>query len=203
MKLRPREKRLADLPLAIEGGIITGFIPDDWMAGHSFYDYQRCCLEPNNWRPTGAMEVVFVGDPWWHKGTFRAHRSVRCQCGVSINASAYLHAPQGVAVIGEHPAAHKGQMIFNAPRPLPGHTQWQDEFRHGVFYSAITPDLEDSDELVRDVIAQDGWLVWYVTKERAIKCMGYLASLKKASLAKYDDNRLVAMFLDYQSRSLT
>ena len=33
-------------------------------------------------------------------------------------------------------AAEQGQIVVNAPRPLPGLMTWQDKFRCGVFYAA-------------------------------------------------------------------
>lgn len=29
-----------------------------------------------------------------------------------------------------------GQIVYNAPRPIPGETCWEGKFRHGIFYSA-------------------------------------------------------------------
>ena len=36
-------------------------------------------------------------------------------------------------------AGEKGQVVVNAPRPLPGTNTWQGKFRSGIFYAAGDP----------------------------------------------------------------
>ena len=50
-------------------------------------------------------------------------------------------------VLGQRPDIPDHMEIYNAPRPLAGHSNWQGDFICGVFYVAIDPDLRDADEL--------------------------------------------------------
>lgn len=65
----------------------------------------------------------------------------------------------------------KGQLIFNAPRPLPGTVWWTGEFRHGTFYVGIDPIVEHDDEFIRktwmlqECKDLDAWPVVVVTNE--------------------------------------
>jgi len=40
----------------------------------------------------------------------------------------------------------KGWTVYNAPRPIYGHEQWQGDFRHGVFFAAVAPTDDPADE---------------------------------------------------------
>ena len=67
----------------------------------------------------------------------------------------------------------KGQLIFNAPRPLPGMKGWLGEFRHGSYFTAIDPIMDRDDEFFRrqktwmlqECKDLDGWPVIIVTNE--------------------------------------
>ncbi len=56
-------------------------------------------------------------------------------------------------------------LVFNAPRPMPGHICWQGDFMHGIFYSAIAPagheidEFGDRDHMLRQCKALDASLV--------------------------------------------
>ena len=36
--------------------------------------------------------------------------------------------------------------FYNAPRPLYGHKRWQGDFRHGIFFAAVMPEGDPTDE---------------------------------------------------------
>lgn len=72
-------------------------------------------------------------------------------------------------IIGERPQdIPESWMIFNAPRPLYGHKEWQGEFEHGVFYVAVNPDEYGADGFIKENVRNDGWLAKYWSKEDAI-----------------------------------
>ena len=65
--------------------------------------------------------------------------------------------------------------IFNAPRPLLGHEEWQGDFEHGIFYVAVDPDGYGAEGFIERNISLDGWLVEYWTEEKALEAAkGYL-----------------------------
>lgn len=72
-------------------------------------------------------------------------------------------------VIGKRPDdVPEAWLIFNAPRPLLGHKEWQGEFEHGIFYVAVNPDEYGAAGFIERNRSSDGWLVKYWTKEEAI-----------------------------------
>lgn len=74
-----------------------------------------------------------------------------------------------IPVIGERPhSVLEDWPIFNAPRPLCGHMEWQGEFEHGIFYVAVDPDGYGAEGFVERNISLDGWLVEYWLKEKAV-----------------------------------
>jgi len=56
-------------------------------------------------------------------------------------------------------------LIFNAPRPLCGHTHWDGEFRHGIFYVAIFPSDQYAEGFIRETVGLDGWLCEYISED--------------------------------------
>jgi hypothetical protein len=70
-------------------------------------------------------------------------------------------------------------LIFNAPRPLCGHTHWQGEFRHGIFYVAIFPADQYAEGLIRETVGLDGWLCAYIADET-------IRSYAEATAKEYD-----------------
>lgn len=52
--------------------------------------------------------------------------------------------------------------VWNAPRPLFGHVEWQGAFRHGVFYVAVDPnDRAVAERFTERNVALDGMRVLY------------------------------------------
>jgi len=85
-----------------------------------------------------------------------------------------------IPIIGERPhPIPENWFIFNAPRPLLGHEEWQGEFEHGIFYVAVDPDSYGAEGFIERNISLDGWLVEYWTKEKAI------GAVKSYYLKKY------------------
>lgn len=75
-----------------------------------------------------------------------------------------------IPVIGERPShIPETWIVFNAPRPLYGHEEWQGEFQHGIFYVAVDPDGYGAEGFIRESTSLDGWLVEYWTVENALK----------------------------------
>jgi len=60
-------------------------------------------------------------------------------------------------------------IVFNAPRPLYGHKEWQGEFYHGRFFAAVDPHGEYADRFMKNNVSLDGWVVEYYEKDAAIK----------------------------------
>jgi hypothetical protein len=82
----------AMLPLATEGGTLTGFVPSDWEVKAG--DWGPCCQDPRNWVGHGEMRLLSgegeSADPWYWHG-FRRYRDVRCGvCGKAVIATEYL-----------------------------------------------------------------------------------------------------------------
>ncbi len=85
-----------------------------------------------------------------------------------------------IGVIGKRPDdVPEAWPIFNAPRPLYGHKEWQGLFEHGIFYAAVDPDEYGAEGFVKRNVSLDGWLVEYWTKE------GVLTETKRYLLEKY------------------
>ncbi len=65
-------------------------------------------------------------------------------------------------------------LIYNAPRPIPGHILWQGDFRHGVFYAAIAPEGDPADEFsdrewcIKRCRENDASLVVNISKEEVL-----------------------------------
>lgn len=81
-----------------------------------------------------------------------------------------------LTLIEDRPAqAPAGWEVYNAPRPLAGHTHWQGEFRHGIFYTAINPEDGRYSEVLRQRTADlDGYRVEYITeKDARARCLAY------------------------------
>ncbi len=75
-----------------------------------------------------------------------------------------------ITIIAERPKdIPKDWLIFNAPRPLLGHKEWQGDFRHGIFYAAIDPNNLETKIWIKKNYWLDGWIVKYITKEKAIQ----------------------------------
>jgi hypothetical protein len=56
-------------------------------------------------------------------------------------------------------------IVFNAPRPLIGNEEWQGEYRHGIFYVAVDPCVDEhSERIIKHNVDLDGWAVVYVAK---------------------------------------
>jgi len=55
-------------------------------------------------------------------------------------------------------------VVFNAPRPLPGHQDWTNGCIHGAFFSAVDLAAPDAERIVRDIISLDGWALHYTTQ---------------------------------------
>ncbi|GEM_PF-5957298 len=49
-------------------------------------------------------------------------------------------------------------IVFNAPRPLYGHKDWQGEFGHGRFYAAVDPDGDRAAWMIEQNKSLDGWI---------------------------------------------
>ena len=49
----------------------------------------------------------------------------------------------------------KSWIIFNAPRPIHGHVQWQGDFLSGVFYAAVDPESVSRGWMIQDNQALD------------------------------------------------
>lgn len=81
-----------------------------------------------------------------------------------------LESAKKMPVIGKRPDdVPETWPVFNAPRPLYGHREWQGEFEHGVFYAAVDPDGYGAEGFIESNISLDGWLVEYWTREKAIE----------------------------------
>lgn len=90
-----------------------------------------------------------------------------------------------LTLIEDRPAeAPPGWEIYNAPRPLPGHTHWQGDYRHGIFFVAINPDDgEYSAQMRRQCANLDAYQVECITEEEArARCFAYY-------LEKYGDKK--------------
>ena len=71
-------------------------------------------------------------------------------------------------VLGQRPDDIPDHMeIYNAPRPLAGHSNWQGDFICGVFYVGIDPDLPDADELRRLTLENAGVQLQWVDEKTA------------------------------------
>jgi len=55
--------------------------------------------------------------------------------------------------------------IFNAPRPLYGHMNWQGDFVSGIFYVAVNPDGEYADTFIRKNHEQDAIELVYLSQQ--------------------------------------
>ena len=85
----------AILPLATEGGSITGFVPTDWEVKSG--DWHTCCQDPRNWVGYGEIRPLLHGttpeqltDPWYWHG-YRQWRQVHCSvCGKPAIGTEYL-----------------------------------------------------------------------------------------------------------------
>lgn len=89
---RKMEKKL---PLVTgPGTVVTGFVPDDYMArGDPLWPYGPCCQDPANWEGLGPFRSLIsddkTPDPYVLKG-YRSFRDVSCViCGTRINATEY------------------------------------------------------------------------------------------------------------------
>ena len=73
-------------------------------------------------------------------------------------------------VLGQRPADTPEHMeIYNAPRPLYGHSYWQGPFICGIFYVAIDPSLPDADELRRRTLENAGTQLFWVDEDTAFE----------------------------------
>jgi len=69
-------------------------------------------------------------------------------------------------VRGERPAeAPDGWIVYNAPRPIWGHTKWQGDFVTGVFYAAVDPEMDDADEMVAHNQLQHAAELTFISEE--------------------------------------
>jgi len=89
-------------------------------------------------------------------------------------------------------------LIFNAPRPLLGHQEWQGDFRHGVFYAAINPEDTGSYRMIKYNCEMDGWFCEFWSKSQAIekiKDVYYkLYPTKKANVDQMPEKGLISAF---------
>lgn len=77
----------------------------------------------------------------------------------------------------ENPLNHvpAGWTVYNAPRPLWGHTTWRGEFVHGTFYAGVAPagdpvdQFGDSDKFHKNNQQLDGHVVRWITRAEIVK----------------------------------
>jgi hypothetical protein len=71
-------------------------------------------------------------------------------------------------LIGAQPADIPASwQIWNAPRPIPGHIEWEGDFRHGIFYAAISPTGDFAEEMTTRCRELDARPIDYVSMEIA------------------------------------
>ena len=71
--------------------------------------------------------------------------------------------------IGDRPSeAPAGHLIFNAPRPIYGHKDWEGDFNHGVFYAAVDPNGDRADWMIEENRSLDAWILEFRTKEQIV-----------------------------------
>lgn len=66
-------------------------------------------------------------------------------------------------VIGTSP--YPGEVVFNAPRPLPGSSQWEGEFVCGCFYATVDLTLPETGEVLKSLQELHAWVLRYVSEE--------------------------------------
>ncbi|MFH1984767.1 MAG: hypothetical protein ABIL58_23245 [Pseudomonadota bacterium] len=91
---------------------------------------------------------------------------------------------EAIVAIGERPDLPPGNIVFNAPRPLAGHKDWQGDFRHGIYYAAVDPNGERADWMVEQNRDLDGWIVIYLSREE------YLSRARSWAGRAYPDMNL-------------
>ncbi len=70
-----------------------------------------------------------------------------------------------VIVLGERPAdVPANWTIYNAPRPIYGHREWQGDFACGIFYAAIDPNGEGAEWMHSENRLNKACVVKYVSK---------------------------------------
>ena len=107
-----------------------------------------------------------------------------------------------IPVIGERPhSIPENCLIFNAPRPLYGHMEWQGEFEHGIFYVAIDPDSHGAEGFIEGNISLDGLLIEYWTKEKAIdaakKCLFKKYPTEVDAINDLEERELIETFYSH------
>ena len=68
-------------------------------------------------------------------------------------------------VRAERPDVEQDWLIFNAPRPLYGHKEWQGDFLHGVFYAAVDRHGDRAAWMVRENCMLDGWILEHIDEQ--------------------------------------
>jgi len=76
-----------------------------------------------------------------------------------------MSSSKSVTVRYLHEDLHQGEpdgwILFNAPRPIYGHREWQGQFWHGVFYAAVNPKGERAEWMIRENAMLDAWVIRY------------------------------------------
>ena len=65
------------------------------------------------------------------------------------------------------------KIIFNAPRPLMGHNEWQGDFRHGIFYVEVELGKDGAEFMVDYNQRMDAWIIYHLTLDDAKKIIAY------------------------------
>jgi hypothetical protein len=104
---------------------------------------------------------------------------------------------QKFSTIGERPKdVPEGWSIWNAPRPLYGHKNWQGDFLHGRFYVAVEPDGDFADRFIKENISLDAWQIEYITEDEAINRIKAEYPEELAEIERMERGELISLFYD-------
>jgi hypothetical protein len=76
---------------------------------------------------------------------------------------------KGILILGDRPTeAPVGSLIFNAPRPIVGHEEWQGDFAHGRFYTAVDPKGDRADWMIEENRKMDAYVAEFRNKAETL-----------------------------------
>ena len=76
---------------------------------------------------------------------------------------------RAILIASERPSeAPASSLIFNAPRPIYGHKEWDGDFIHGRFYTAVDPNGDRADWMIEENRSLDAWILEYRSKEQVV-----------------------------------
>jgi len=96
-----------------------------------------------------------------------------------------------------------GWTIWNAPRPIYGHQEWQGEFVHGIFYVAVDPDGDFADKFIERNISLDAWQIEYITEAEAVNRIKAKYPEYLNEIAEMPRENLISLFYDILAKGGT